>query len=294
MVVKTSQNENFAEVDVDVGEVATPHSFTGRMCAGSRWEEHVRKDRLFTDPLAFSLAGPSGRRQPMGAWILVPRTRFGDDLLYDRYENHGARQLVLLGAGFDSRAYRMPGLEELKVFEVDQKTTFDVKERILKGGKAGTPALLTQSRHVVATEFDQSGRDWCKDLLDSGFDPAVPTVWLLEGLMMYLTPSDGRRLMRDVGKLSAPKSVVFHDGCSHAYIAEGVRVAGAPFVGGSDNYAAEWKNEGGFDQGVQVYDFSRDIKVDRKAQKLHVSQRGGATPQRCQGNLLVLFVVAEK
>eukprot|EP00391_Amoebophrya_sp_Ameob2_P013719 CAMPEP_0178987184 /NCGR_PEP_ID=MMETSP0795-20121207/3124_1 /TAXON_ID=88552 /ORGANISM="Amoebophrya sp., Strain Ameob2" /LENGTH=305 /DNA_ID=CAMNT_0020678339 /DNA_START=422 /DNA_END=1338 /DNA_ORIENTATION=+ len=119
-------------VHMDDLEVETPHSFTGRMCAGSRYEEHTRKDRLFTDPQAFALAGSSGRRQPMGAWILVPRTKFGDDLLVERYHNHGARQLVLLGAGMDSRAFRLPGLPELKVFEVDQQTTFDVKEPILK------------------------------------------------------------------------------------------------------------------------------------------------------------------
>ena len=50
-----------------------------------------------------------------------------DDFLRTHYAK-GCRQLVLLGAGMDARAYRMGGLDELRVFEVDQKTTFDVKE----------------------------------------------------------------------------------------------------------------------------------------------------------------------
>ena len=64
----------------------------------------------------------------MGDWVMVPRTRFGDDYLREQYAR-GARQLVLLGAGFDARAYRMPQLPDLAVFEVDQQTTFDVRRR---------------------------------------------------------------------------------------------------------------------------------------------------------------------
>eukprot|EP00392_Amoebophrya_sp_AT5.2_P006122 g6132.t1 len=299
-------------VHMDDLEVETPHSFTGRMCAGSRYEEHTRKDRLFTDPQAFALAGSSGRRQPMGAWILVPRTKFGDDLLVERYHNHGARQLVLLGAGMDSRAFRLPGLPELKVFEVDQQTTFDVKEPILKAlrdekttttgeGPEGQSSpqnngeLLVRSRHTVATDFSVPGQ-WVEQLTgEHGFDVKVPTVWLLEGLMMYLSPKDGQKLMQDIGRLSAPKSVVFHDGCSKQYITEGIAVAGAPFIGGSDDYAQEWKTNGGFAE-CQVHDFSADIKVDRSRRSLLLKspQKGRATPDRCRGNLMVLFVVAEK
>jgi len=42
----------------------------------------------------------------MGEWILVPRTRFGDDFLLRKYKENGCRQLVLLGAGMDARAFR--------------------------------------------------------------------------------------------------------------------------------------------------------------------------------------------
>ena len=111
----------------------------------------------------------------MGDWIMVPRTRYGDDLLRHQYLERGARQLVLLGAGFDARAYRLAGLEELTVFEVDQQTTFDVKEPLL-----AKEALAVGGRHVVPTEFTEQGR-WGADLEARGFNSTVPTVWLLEG-----------------------------------------------------------------------------------------------------------------
>ena len=68
----------------------------------------------------------------MGDWIMTPRTRFADDLVKEHYEGHAAaRQLVLLGAGMDSRAFRMTSVDELAVYEVDQPTTFDIKEPLV-------------------------------------------------------------------------------------------------------------------------------------------------------------------
>ena len=185
----------------DEQQVTTNHAFTGRMCAASRHEESMRPDGLFSDPLGKKLAGREGMGQPMGAWILVPRTRRGDDFLVERYKSHGARQLVLLGAGMDARAYRgfaasaggsgadVVGLPELKVFEVDQQTTFDVKEPLLRGER-----LTVASRAAVGYDFAADGQDgWAQRLLDEGFDASVPTVWLLEGLLYYLSVSSNER-----------------------------------------------------------------------------------------------------
>ena len=97
----------------------------------------------------------------MGGWIMVPRTAFGDNFLRQHYAK-GARQLVLLGAGMDARAYRMTGMEQLRVFEVDQQTTFDVKEPLLE-----TDELRVQQRSVVATEFSRPGQ-WGRDLEAAG------------------------------------------------------------------------------------------------------------------------------
>ena len=194
--------------------VETPHSFTGRMCAASRWEESKRADSLFNEPQAYKLAGAEGRASPMGSWIMVPRTRFGDDFLWEHY-TRGARQLVLLGAGFDARSYRLSSMPELHVFEVDQQTTFDVKEPLLADEK-----ISVASRSVVASEF--TARDsWAANLEAAGFNTSVPTVWFLEGLLMYLSLDDTHELMREMGRLSVPGSAVFHDACSASYVSGG-------------------------------------------------------------------------
>ena len=224
----------------------------------------------------------------MGDWIMVPRTRFRDDLVRQSYRS-GARQLVLLGAGFDARAYRLDGLEKLNVFEVDQQTTFDVKEPLLKEEK-----LSVAARHTVATEFTERGR-WGSDLQKAGYKTSVPTVWLLEGLLMYLSLADTRSLMTEIGKLSAPGSVVFHDACSETYVANdrGPVVAGAKFIGGSDDYAGLWRQHGGFFK-THVRDFS-SISVDRLNRKIAIDESyPEATPQACLGRHMVLFVTAEK
>ena len=189
--------------------VANSHAFTARMCAASRWEESSRPDSLFDDPLAKKLAGDEGLAQPMGSWIMTPRTRYADDYLRLHYGN-GCRQLVLLGAGMDSRAFRMGGLDDLKVFEVDQRTIFDVKEPLVANDRPKVAA-----RRVVATDFTARGA-WARDLAAAGFDERTPTVWILEGLLMYLSMGDTTDLMRHIGDLSARGSVVFHDAVQEA------------------------------------------------------------------------------
>lgn len=274
-----------ASVPVEDVCVETAHAYTARMCAASRWKESQREDSLFDDPLAYRLAGAEGRSNPMGDWIMVPRTRFGDDFLRAHYER-GCRQLVLLGAGMDTRAYRLP-LTQLRVFEVDQKTTFDVKEPLLEA-----ETLSVAHRAVVATEFTERGR-WGADLVAADFDKDVPTVWLLEGLLMYLSLLDTKALMSEMGKLSAPGSAVFHDACSQQYVGAGVVVGGAPFIGGSDVYGQLWAEHAGFGQSY-VHDFSNSFRVDRLNRRVESRRWPEATANVLRGKQVVLFVEASK
>jgi methyltransferase (TIGR00027 family) len=276
--------------------VKTSHAFTGRMCAAARWEETQRPDSLFYDALSYKLAGHEGRSSPMGGWIMVPRTRFGDDFLVDKYMANGCRQLVLLGAGMDTRAYRMQGLDQLRVFEVDQWTTFDVKEPLLVGER-----LSVHSRVTVGAEFSDHAswaystdrKQWTEELVASGFDPNVPTVWLLEGLVMYLTIEDTKVMMKEIGRLSAPGSAVFHDACSASYISANVVVGGAPFVGGSDDYGMLWHAHAGFTQSY-VWNFEA-VRVDRARRRVVLDlNRPPADRYACRGQRLVLFVEAQK
>ena len=110
---------------------------------------------------------------------------------------------------------------------------------------------------------------------------------------MYLGAEDTRALMVDMGALSASGSAVFHDACSANYLRSNIVVGGAPFIGGSDDYAALWARDAGFTKG-RVRDFS-SISVDRANRKL-VYDRSvpDATPDACRGRMVVLFVEAEK
>jgi len=186
----------------------------------------------------------------------------------------------------DARAYRM-ALPELRVFEVDQKTTFDVKEPLLKG-----ETLSVASRAVVPTEFTERGR-WGADLLAAGFDKNVPTVWLLEGLLMYLSIPDTKELMSEMGNLSAPGSAVFADACSQRYIGAGIVVGGARFIGGSDVYGSLWAEHAGFDRSY-IHDFSNSFRVDRANRQLESRRWQEASPEVLRGKQMVLFVEAWK
>ena len=113
---------------------------------------------------------------------------------------------------------------------------------------------------------------------------------------MYLSLPDTHDLMRQIGKLSARGSVVFHDACSATYVrgGRGPVVGGAPFIGGSDSYSALWAQEGGFGRNY-VYDFGEAISVDRRQRRVVVDDRvPEATPEQVAGRNVVLFVVAQK
>ncbi len=94
-----------------------PVGLTSRWVAAARARESERLDRLFDDPLAAALAGPEGfawlddmeRAQPWGQpeLYVVVRTRFFDDFLLRASWGAGTRQVVLLAAGMDARAFRM-------------------------------------------------------------------------------------------------------------------------------------------------------------------------------------------
>ena len=277
---------------------------------------------MFEDPTAYALAGPNGLAQPMGDWILVPRTKFGDDFLCRAYMRDNIRQVVLLGAGMDGRAYRSYDymdmtnkikLSQLHVFEVDQPTTFHVKEPILKD--LDLP-LTVASRSIIPHDFnddassssnnfdhgpDKAMLSWTQKLVNAGFDPTKPSVWLLEGLVYYLEDDAVIQMMDSINQMTAVGSCVFHDSVSHQYRYAGVRPGGAPFVSGSDDYATLWDRWGDFNR-CTVHDFST-IQVDRSSKKLRIQNNGktkdgyvisSAPPEKCRGNRKVLFVEAYK
>ena len=106
------------------------------------------------------------------------RVTFFDDAV-DRFLP-GAGQLVILGAGFDTRPYRLPPDTSVSSFEVDAPKTQSVKRGMLD--KAG---IDVHKVAFVPADFERD--DWLANLVAAGFDPGRPALFLWEGVTMYLT-----------------------------------------------------------------------------------------------------------
>ncbi|GAB2547696.1 SAM-dependent methyltransferase [Nocardia heshunensis] len=175
-----------------------------------RARESEREDRLYDDPLAqaFVAAARAGFDEQRWAQLGALADQFYDGrtigvrLVDERFAAAiaaGCRQVVLLGAGLDTRAYRMDLPEDITVFEIDLPELFDFKEPVL----AATGATPTCQRRVVVADLRE---DWRKALLDSGFQPNVPTYWVDEGSLGYLNQDWNRRVVETLTELSAPGS----------------------------------------------------------------------------------------
>jgi methyltransferase (TIGR00027 family) len=163
----------------------------------------------FTSPLvADVLDRESPRLRPLAAlpgmrsWILYMqvRTRVIDDALRE-FVKGGGRQLVLLGAGFDTRALRLPELADANVFEVDHPATQARKRAVLDRIGADSPATY------VTWDFEtRPMEDLPDELAAAGLDRAdrVFTIW--EGVTMYLTDAAIDASLRAIRAWSPPGS----------------------------------------------------------------------------------------
>ena len=131
---------------------------------------------------------------------MAVRTRWFDKLFTDAAAA-GVRQAVILAAGLDARAYRLPWPDGTVVYEVDQPEVIDFKTKTL----TDLGATPTADRRTVAIDLRN---DWPKALRDNDFDSTQPTAWIAEGLLIYL-PSEAQDLLFDrINELSAPGSRV--------------------------------------------------------------------------------------
>ncbi|OPX07130.1 class I SAM-dependent methyltransferase [Mycobacterium sp. AT1] len=140
---------------------------------------------------------PLLNRRAMNEQMAV-RTRFFDDFFLDA-ARAGVRQAVILASGLDTRAYRLSWPAGTVVYEIDQPEVIEFKTRTL----ADLGAEPTAQRRTVAVDLRN---DWAKALKEQGFDPAAPTAWSAEGLLVYLPPEAQDRLFDDITALSAPGS----------------------------------------------------------------------------------------
>jgi methyltransferase (TIGR00027 family) len=111
----------------------------------------------------------------------------------------GSPQVVILGAGLDGRAWRMPELRDAVVFEVDHPDTQREK-------RARIGSLDQAARDVKFVPVDFTRDDLGERLEAAGHDPKRQTTWIWEGVVMYLTPSEVEATLGIIAARSGPKS----------------------------------------------------------------------------------------
>jgi methyltransferase (TIGR00027 family) len=169
----------------------------------------------------------------------VVRTRWIDDLVREAVRN-GARQLLLLGAGFDSRPYRLAEASGLPVFEVDHPATQNAKRARLTARLGELPANV----RFVSVNFEKDNLE--QALRRSRFDTGIPAAAVWEGVVSYLTPAAVDENFGMLARMLAPRSrLIFsyvHRGALDGSVAfpeaarwkSSVGSAGEPFIFGFD------------------------------------------------------------
>ncbi len=177
---------------------------TALAVAACRATESARIDAWFHDQLAqYVLAAavtPPALSRGLVRWVAV-RTRFLDELIAEAVAR-GVRQVVIVGAGLDARAFRLALPRDLTVFEVDHEEVISLKQRLL-----GELELMSNCRRRVVVA-DLVTDDWLQLLTDTGWTPSQPTVWVAEGLLVYLNHDDRTRLLTQLHAASDLGSVL--------------------------------------------------------------------------------------
>jgi len=204
-------------------------SFTAKVMAAGRAIETQRPDALFSDPFAEKLAGKEAieatiprleEYEKQGRPFTAVRTRFFDDFLNKYSQN--IRQIVLLGSGMDTRAFRLNWQPGTTVYEIDKADVMHYKEYVLKG------IIPNCNRHSICADFKESL--WCQLLLEKGYQPSLPSIWLLEGFLYYLNQTHVDNLLTNLKNLSVAGSYF------------GADVMNTVVSNGSDEWAKYWQS----------------------------------------------------
>ncbi|MDH6243307.1 class I SAM-dependent methyltransferase [Mycobacterium sp. OTB74] len=205
--------------DNDSWDITTSVGSTALMVAAARALEAAKPDPLAVDPYAELFARAVG-----GQWADVldgkapehrlaapefgppfinfqgSRTRYFDAYFANAAAS-GVRQVVLLAAGLDSRAFRLDWPAGSVLFELDQPQVLEFKREVL----ARKGAQPKAERREIAVDLRD---DWQSALIAAGFRPDRPSAWIAEGLLIYLPASAQEQLFTGIDKLASPGSWV--------------------------------------------------------------------------------------
>jgi methyltransferase (TIGR00027 family) len=208
--------------DDDTWDITTSVGSTALFVAASRALEAQKPEPLALDPYAEEFCRAAGGewaavldgdgsegdsasrlRSEWGGYFVsyqAARTKYFDGYFVAAAEA-GIRQIVLLAAGLDSRAYRLPWPDGTVVYELDQPRVLEFKCDTL----SELGAEPTADRREVAVDLRD---DWQGALTAAGFAPAQPSAWIAEGLLIYLPAAAQEQLFVGIDALSAPGSRV--------------------------------------------------------------------------------------
>lgn len=215
--------------DGDTWDITTSVGSTALFVAAARALEAQKPEPLILDPFAEVFCRAAGgawadlldgvgaddggggggdgigrlRTEGFGAHFVsfqAARTKYFD-AYFAAASDAGIRQIVVLAAGLDSRAYRLPWPDGTVVYELDQPRVLDFKRDAL----SQLDADPTAERREVAVDLRD---DWQAALTAAGFDPSRASAWIAEGLLVYLPATAQDQLFAGIDALSAPGSRV--------------------------------------------------------------------------------------
>lgn len=201
-----------ARTDNDSWDITESVGATALGVAWARSQEAASECPLFTDPFAEVFVEEAMTR----GWQLPPqymqerirsiagyaaaRTKWFDEF-FIAAGAAGIEQAVILAAGLDARAWRLPWNDGTVVYEIDQPKVLAFKSETLRAHN------IEPAAEYVAVPVDLR-QDWPEALREAGFDPGEPTAWAAEGLLPYL-PADAQDLLFErIAELSAVGSRV--------------------------------------------------------------------------------------
>ena len=175
--------------------------------------------RLYTDPYAdnFMIGARimewMGAEKILNAWnnslpglfpLLSGRTRWLDDLCCNAIKNYGCEQVIILGAGYDTRPLRLPELFDIPCFEVDQPELSKLKQ--YGCNCLNISETILGKLYYVAVDFNKDSV--AKILEHPNFKTDVKSVILLEGVTQYIPISSTTRTLEHLKELVAPGSIL--------------------------------------------------------------------------------------
>ncbi|MFW9960637.1 MAG: class I SAM-dependent methyltransferase [Candidatus Thorarchaeota archaeon] len=207
-----TKNQRSKKEEIDDASTAVP--FTARLNAYFRAEESKALNPILIDSFAERLAGNMDdyfrkhkRVAGMGDSSLVRSYYIENELLSPWCSAHKKSQIVLFGAGLDTRAYRFSPVKKDShtIFELDLPIIIRYKEKVLRSEEP----LCS----LVRIPVDLSDSTWRSKLTDSGFSQETPTFWILEGLVYYIEQNAVISLLTEIAEMSTFDSQLFVDVC---------------------------------------------------------------------------------